>query len=1249
MRKENYEILIEKHPLPMMVLDAVNGDILHVNEACLDFYGYTYSEFMLMNISDINTYTEEEIKQEIIASATQVRNYFVFVHKLKSGETKKVDVISYPIDLPRKKVLLTLVNEHVSKDNVSKTFLDIVHEVDDPVCLIKKNVDGIESIYATSRAFNDLIAYDSETYPSNNLKDFIHIKGEHSLDDPIMEAEIKNLKLDKFIPADVLSTKLRYQGDTFYLLTVNPKNLKSNDRDILDINDLDYEDLIGKKGYLVNITVFLNINSERRFNSIKDYINRFVIQQSMFHVIKVHEVKNASNLLYFVEADMAKVYSFFNLILNEKFEYNRSTDEDNNLRISISKYGEIDEEQVRTLNELLNSYDKYEFNVIHTYTHRRGYYRALELKEGMVNGLENNEFILYSQAMINVSTNQVEGYEILVRWMHPKYGLVMPDEFIPYAELTGIIKKIDFYVIKKTFEFLKENQVQLDDPIIHINLSTRTLSNREFVPFVIGESQGIKTDNIVFEITEGKAISSIDFSVQELKRLGFQLAIDDFGKGYSSFERIKNIGIQYVKIDKSFIEGLTENVNDILILKAIISMCNNLNIKVIAEGIETEEQLEFLYSRKCYIIQGFIFSRPSDINNMITQRTTLDDHIHVTTNRLLSSEISSKKFYNSGRIIMQDIDSDYALITPNVALADTLDYEFEDFVELSFLDLVPVAYKNTFTKFVESLKEDTDLDAIMIQLNNKFDKATKVICAINKKIAIDHYRLYIEFMDSNNDKEMELLGLSHSYLQAFDEAPSGMIIVNDNFSIKRWNVSCESIFGYSHIEAKNKNIIKLLTDDYQEVTMNKLFNKSVKTGKSEMVLNNTTIENKKIICRWHISAVYDELEQSYQYICIVNDITESIKSSRELSKVNKALEQSNSIILMTNVRGQIEYTNKKFSEVTGYSSEEVLGRSPGILSSHEHDVTYYKNMWNTILKGGTWEGEFHNVKKDGQLYWADSKIYPILEEGEITGFLEIQTDKTQEKELVSLNNNLKNKLFEQDKVASLGLLSSGIMHEINNPLSYIQGNVKYLLELLDELQVIKDDDFEDLKDAIVDIDKGVTQIKEIADGLKKYIFNASTEDKDVVDLIDELETVVMLSKNEYKYYANVNLIYDSELDYKVSGYGSKLKQVFMNLIINASHAIAASNKEVLGNINIELQQSKNDVIITFVDDGCGMDAATVEKIYEPLFTTKEEGVGSGLGLSVSRQIIENDHNGVIICTSQVGLGTTFRIKLPKGE
>lgn len=273
----------------------------------------------------------------------------------------------------------------------------------------------------------------------------------------------------------------------------------------------------------------------------------------------------------------------------------------------------------------------------------------------------------------------------------------------------------------------------------------------------------------------------------------------------------------------------------------------------------------------------------------------------------------------------------------------------------------------------------------------------------------------------------------------------------------------------------------------------------------------------------------------------------------------KALDQSKSVIIMTDLQGRIEYINDTFTAVIGYSKKEVLGNHTRILSSGAQPPNFYKELWTTILEGQMWAGELYNKKKDGTFYWCQSSIYPIKDKNKITGFLNIQLDTTKEKNLVDLNDELKKRLYEQERIASLGMLTSGVMHEIYNPLGYIQGNVKYLLEEVSTSDNLADLDKEDFLDAMQDIDEGVGQIQKIADSLKRYIFNKEEGEIGEVDLLEIINELLVITRNEYKYHANIEVIHKENNNYKIEGYQSKLKQVLMNLIINATHAIKTKN------------------------------------------------------------------------------------------
>jgi PAS domain S-box-containing protein len=365
--------------------------------------------------------------------------------------------------------------------------------------------------------------------------------------------------------------------------------------------------------------------------------------------------------------------------------------------------------------------------------------------------------------------------------------------------------------------------------------------------------------NIVLELTEDIDSRELDKSMNRLRENGYQLAIDDFGKGYSSFERIRNIGIEYIKIDKSFIDGLTENVDDLLILEAIIGMCNNLKIKVIAEGIETMEQLEFLYARKCMRIQGYIFNKPGPIENVKNELESELLSIKAKTKVLMSDDIDTKKFYNQGRIIRQEIDVDYNLIKPNIDLSEVLEYDYDVFINKNFINFIPNNKVKVFKNFIKSNKSSVNHQVVMMDLLTANKRLLK--CVIVKKInmRLNKCSLYIEFIEDKN--EMELLGLSHSYIQAFEEAPSGMLIVDSNFEVSKWNKSCYKIFGYTYEEMSNKNIIKVLSDETSRNSFHALFQKASTGNRIERVVENMTKDGSMRMIRWHVDTIYDELKK----------------------------------------------------------------------------------------------------------------------------------------------------------------------------------------------------------------------------------------------------------------------------------------------------------------------------------------------------------------------------------------------------
>jgi len=240
----------------------------------------------------------------------------------------------------------------------------------------------------------------------------------------------------------------------------------------------------------------------------------------------------------------------------------------------------------------------------------------LDLENLIRTAIDEDQFDLHFQPKIDASTFRLVGAEALIRWTHPTRGAIEPDDFVPIAEETGLIVPIGDFVIR---EACKQVKVWSTSPVgavpVSVNISSHQFRKSGFVDNVLDAvaSAGIATTQLELEITESVLLHDVDRTLVQLntlKEAGISLSIDDFGTGYSSLNYLKRFPIDTIKIDRSFVKDLHEDADDAAICAAIIAMSRQLGLNVVAEGVETREQLKFLRRHKCDHIQGFIFSRP---------------------------------------------------------------------------------------------------------------------------------------------------------------------------------------------------------------------------------------------------------------------------------------------------------------------------------------------------------------------------------------------------------------------------------------------------------------------------------------------------------------------------------------------------------------------------------------------------------------------------------------------------------------
>ena len=394
------------------------------------------------------------------------------------------------------------------------------------------------------------------------------------------------------------------------------------------------------------------------------------------------------------------------------------------------------------------------------------------------------------------------------------------------------------------------------------------------------------------------------------------------------------------------------------------------------------------------------------------------------------------------------------------------------------------------------------------------------------------------------------------------------------------------------------------------------------------------------IKRGLLSATVVELNSKPHVLGVVKDVDDIKKAYEDKSRLATAVDQAAERVVITDSEGKIVYINPAFERITGYACDEVLGKHPSIISSGQHGRSFYENLWKTISTGNVWRGRIVNKRKDGQLLHEQSTITPVKDaSGTILNYVQIATDITEEE-------NLRNQLAQSQKMEAIGTLASGIAHDFNNIIQAIMG---YTELVMDDLPVESP--------AHSNLTKVMNSAKRSGEMVKQILTFSRRSKAEVktINIAPLIKEGIKFLKSAIPATVEIKQIIQPNPG-NILADPTQIHQVLMNLCINASQAMKGEK----GAIVIELEQIDLDrnfagynpplapgkhLRLAVSDTGCGISSCVMSKIFDPYFTTKDVGEGTGLGLSVVHGIVSNC-NGAVTVNSEPGKGTTFSVYFP---
>jgi PAS domain S-box-containing protein len=494
---------------------------------------------------------------------------------------------------------------------------------------------------------------------------------------------------------------------------------------------------------------------------------------------------------------------------------------------------------------------------------------------------------------------------------------------------------------------------------------------------------------------------------------------------------------------------------------------------------------------------------------------------------------------------------------------------------------------------------------------------------------------------ARNRQDKNRRAAEEQLVQLLDFTPMGLVVYSKGSGeLVYVNKAALEFIGGVLDDIIGKSIFDFVHLDSLEFFLNRL--SELQEGASGQAANiKIVIPESDLVRDVEISSTCLNFSGHDSYMSIFRDVSEELKQKANQRRLVTAIEQANESVIITDQTGAVEYVNPAFTEVSGYSSDEIIGRNPGLIRSGEHDNRFYRNLWDTITAGKVWKGRIVNRRKNGEFFTEMATISPVRDAFDvITNYVAVKRDVSHEVEL-------EGKLRQAQKMEAIGTLAGGIAHDFNNILGAILG--------FTDMALLQSDPDAPIHESLLHIRKGGKRAADLVQQILTFSRQSSTEKKQIA-LTPLIKESLQLLRASLPSTITINQELQAD-DALVLADATQLQQIVINLCTNAFQAM----REHGGQLTIRLEellftecgkilQLKTDRCIRLIvaDTGAGIEPAILERIFDPFFTTKEPGEGTGMGLSVVHGIIR-DLGGEITVDSAVGSGTTFTVLLPAVE